>query len=775
MTPLHVVGAGAITPLGFDALRTLASLRSGLDAFGKTTVVGEAGDELSAARIRGYAEGAQGARRYEALAIGALKETVRDVPREAMTNVIFLLGLPRPERAGVPDGLAQRVRDAVCDRLQVPPAHVRVLPAGRVSAYLGVRAALSLCEQGMECVVGGVDSLVDRASLLGLSRERLLKEEWDGFIPGEGAAFVRLSARAASGPWGKAAAQIVGFGEAQEAGDGSAERPWVGVAVNSALRQAARDAGISDSDIGLRINDVNGARPQFEDDAYGVIRFFRAPRPEGYLEVLHPASYLGELGAAAGGVALLWAAATLELGLRGGQCVLTTASDERDRTAAILRAGAGPGRRTAVRAGRDAPVVHPARSAREDAVDDPYGIRIEGLDLGHEGLFAANLDGIGTDLLVIRHHHVEGTAPWADTRRYEDQLVAHADAIGWGGGPARRAAYARLESGEPDEAAAAALALLSFEGERAAVPALVEAARRDGAHAGWIQDACIYAPRPTADALLSAMAADPSLGAGALEAARVAGSVQRETVSAWVERLRGAAPAAVVRAFGWVAAPDAWASVAHLVSRSAGFDWEAMAAALVLGDRPESVLERLGVRRFDDAPLVWILGRIRSGRAVLAGSSADEIALTAEGAEALGWCGEPRARDWLLAALEHGEDPVPGAAARALRLIYGAAPEESAEVTDEDSPEGKRSIKRLSHDPRAWVACIDVGAHPPLRHGERMTPRTPAITLARPELGTRARTIAAWEHVLRTGAPLGFHPRQLIRLQRHDLAALPSQ
>jgi hypothetical protein len=53
-----------------------------------------------------------------------------------------------------------------------------------------------------------------------------------------------------------------------------------------------------------------------------------------------------------------------------------------------------------------------------------------------------------------------------------------------------------------------------------------------------------------------------------------------------------------------------------------------------------------------------------------------------------------------------------------------------------------------------------------------MNPRTAIETLSRSENGTRERTLAAWEHVLRTGTPPPFHPRQLVQKQRGELLKL---
>src|SRR6185312_11039218 len=54
---LCIEAVGAVTALGHDVERTVASLRSGLDAFKEIPFWGGTGEDLKAAPIVGYAEG----------------------------------------------------------------------------------------------------------------------------------------------------------------------------------------------------------------------------------------------------------------------------------------------------------------------------------------------------------------------------------------------------------------------------------------------------------------------------------------------------------------------------------------------------------------------------------------------------------------------------------------------------------------------------------------------------------------------------------------------
>ena len=778
MNSISIQGVGAVTALGLDAERTVASLRSGLDAFGKLPYWGESEKDLQVARIKGFAEGVFGVRRYEALAMRALVPALGDLPVDRRSHVVLFLGLPRVTRPGVPAKLAQHLVPTLARRLGLPLANVRPIAAGRASAFLGLQEAASLCPRGYDCLVGGVDCLVNPASLTGLSKAHLLKEEWDGFIPGEAAAFVRLSSQRADGPWGPTASLVAGIGSSTERADGTAEHPLVGAGVSQAFRAAASGAGITDADVDLCINDVNGARAAFEDESYGWVRFFRSQRADDFLEVLHTASYVGEVGAAVGGLSLVWGSATLDLGFRAAKHLLLSASDGDARTAVVLRAGSRRGGSEANRSlaefevGTGALVLHRPERAARATVEDDVGLKVAGIDLGNRGFLAENLSALGSLFAVIKSHHETGSDPWQDLASFEDRFIAHADALGWGGDDARAIADRQLASDEPDEAAAAALVIMSFPHEASVRAAIVDAARKSADHAAWIQEGCLHAPPSTAGPLLWSMLEDPTLAPGALDTARAAGMLRLEHLDAWLQRRDPAFGRAMIRAYGWLGARDRWPAVADLLTGQEGpWDTETLLAALATSPNGRDVFERVGVRTFAESPIAWTFHCLRSGHEVTphVGSIGLEPPLPV--IEALGWSGESGAQGLLLGALQHESEPVRVAAARSLRRIYGHSPEERVDVPDENNPAGKVRVRRLAENADTWRPLL-AQTHRPMRYGRAMNPRSAIETLSRPENGTRERTLAAWEHVLRTGARPSFHPRQLVRRQRSELLKL---
>ncbi|WP_164781898.1 hypothetical protein, partial [Mesorhizobium sp. M7A.F.Ca.MR.148.00.0.0] len=134
---------------------------------------------------------------------------------------------------------------------------------GGAAASIGLlERALELMEQeGVEQVLlGGVDSLVNDTDFARLGRAGRLKgtDNAQGLVPGEAAAFVRLT----QNPEGKARvhAAIHGVGLAQEQDSVLSERYSQGRALLGALRDAVNGSGPSEPDIDFVISNGNGER-----------------------------------------------------------------------------------------------------------------------------------------------------------------------------------------------------------------------------------------------------------------------------------------------------------------------------------------------------------------------------------------------------------------------------------------------------------------------------------------------------------------------------------
>jgi 3-oxoacyl-[acyl-carrier-protein] synthase-1 len=190
--------------------------------------------------------------------------------------------------------------------------------------------------QGVEQVLlGGVDSLINEADLtrLGQSRRLNSEETAQGLIPGEGAAFVRLTRV----PEGKAQIHVAihGVGLAQEKDSVLSERYSQGRALLEALRNAVNGAGPSEPDIDFVVSNSNGERYSGWEQMLARPRFYRTRRE--ILPTALPAMTVGDIGAASGALVLMLAADSFQKEYApGATAACEIASENGLRAAAVL-------------------------------------------------------------------------------------------------------------------------------------------------------------------------------------------------------------------------------------------------------------------------------------------------------------------------------------------------------------------------------------------------------------------------------------------------------
>jgi 3-oxoacyl-[acyl-carrier-protein] synthase I len=768
MTPLYVVGSGAVTALGLDAPRTVASLRGGHSGLVELRFEGVTGQDLKAAPVRGFAEGLMGLARLEALAHRALEECLRSLKEPFPGPPIVYLGLRESDSE-----LATRLTERLEARFSWKPGTIYTLTSGRTSVFAALKHAHKALESGARgCIVGGVDSLVGPSELRSLSERGLLAEEYDGFYPGEAAAFVALSRRPAVGAWGrKAAALVTGVGEAEETADGSSSAPLVGVGMSTAMRRALSDAQTTEAAIGLFINAINGTRSEFEDEAHARIRLLRTPRKE--LTTWHVASHLGETGAAYGALALIWASAALDLGLSSAPGVMLTASAGRRRSAVFIKPVGGE--LTDAEASPAVSLTEPAFhksscicSTRN--IENDEGMRLAEADDSHRTLCERDFDELAS-LWAIREGHLGSFSRWTDIEDFERRALSHLDALAWSGETARELAETLL-SGEPEEAAAATLLLLCTEGRQAPTAPLLEACAKSPEHLGAISSAAGLSPRRLAEPFLHQLAqVDLPSAEAAIRALSIGGWLTAEWLVQTARRLKEPVDEGVV-AMGSRIFPEGREGVSDWLTASKGkgvFALEASLAALVLEPAkhwlwtlPKDIL-------FEQLPEAVALAALQEGKTVVS-LLPSELTATAGAMTALGWSGETQGTAVLLSGLDSKEEDVAQAAARALSRIYGLRPMET--VTQEDVP-----LDRLSQVRTQWEELLK-GA-PPVgerqRHGKRWGKRSALDMLTARETPSSERAIALWEHTLLHRQPHPVHTQQWVATQLRALTSSPGR
>jgi 3-oxoacyl-[acyl-carrier-protein] synthase-1 len=186
--------------------------------------------------------------------------------------------------------------------------------------------------------VGGVDSLID-LELLGLldQEDRVQRESvTDGFVPGEGAAFLLLGARQTLQA-SSALASITAPGTGQEKGHYYSRDPYLGDGLADAIRVAVERAGVAS--IRTVLSSLNGESFGAKEWGTAAIRnndaFHRSLRLEA------PADCFGDLGAAIGPVLVTLAALGMAKGYLPAPSMVWCSSELTSRAATVVLPLAG--------------------------------------------------------------------------------------------------------------------------------------------------------------------------------------------------------------------------------------------------------------------------------------------------------------------------------------------------------------------------------------------------------------------------------------------------
>ena len=714
--------------------------------------------------------------------MAALEPVLSRIAQSERPLVRLALGLPRSDRPGVPPHLKNELERRLVHRLGLGQHQVQTVARGRPSALMALADRGWMGEPRSIPIVGGVDVLTNGNSLRRLSRAGAIKEEWDGFIPGEAAAFVRVERQPCMGYWHAPASAICGIGAATEHATGSKDDPLIGIGYRDAWRMAAQTAGIGETQVDLRVNDMNGQRALFEDEAMGFSRFFRSPR-ETALEVWHLGSYFGETGAAAGVLALLWASAALELGFTNAQCVMLNCAEGPYRLALVMRPSnrRHPGAAPSPPVSRVEPAFHGSDVVEVHQVPDP-GIHLQGFDDAHGDLVQNSFDALASLLLVREQHHRDPHAPWVDIDSYEARMLAHVDAIGWGRSRAIPKALDWLESEEPEEVAAAALVAAAGVVDLRVAQRLSAVVTGSDDELARITAKYLAAAKPiasTLNVLRSALTPDAPAAqvAIALEGLCSCGALTADVLLELAQMGRAELAPALFEFAARIGAAHLCRPLVELVNR----DPSACPPAGLLGYlalMPRGTpLPMYSWRTFvAEAPHAAALHCLLS-EASFSASIPTAIEPHPDWIRAMGWCGEVDSLPRLLALLEHDDEDIAQASAMALNMTLAADLYEEVELCDEDDEpeEDPLTVERLTRSPETWQRVIAAVAPTPgtrLRRGRPWTTHSALECLQDPRLSTIDRYWACWEHAIVNKRGFPTQPEHFVDAQRAQLRAV---
>jgi 3-oxoacyl-[acyl-carrier-protein] synthase-1 len=270
-----ILGAGARSAAGLTALQVTMSARALKMPISETHMIDKDGDRIALVRVGAIGDNVFGHARLAALGGPALTEAAlrwvltRRRRGQEDVRVPLYLALPPADRGGS-DAEAPRLLEELELRSGVPIDRERtqIFPRCRGGGMFALEHAVrDLRASAVDAaVVGGIDSYFDPDALERLDRElRLhgLKTE-NGFIPGEGAAFVLLVERHRTDDLPKQAGVLSVATEDEPRPFGSDE-PCIGEGITRAVQRAVRVLAPAERRIGWMLTDVANERHRVDE------------------------------------------------------------------------------------------------------------------------------------------------------------------------------------------------------------------------------------------------------------------------------------------------------------------------------------------------------------------------------------------------------------------------------------------------------------------------------------------------------------------------------
>ncbi|AGC44004.1 hypothetical protein MYSTI_02688 [Myxococcus stipitatus DSM 14675] len=366
-----ILAAGMMTPVGLSAETTAAAVRAGISRIRESDIqdkrfrslrAGFLAEELlppltSDPRLPRTGLTARH-RRMLRLATRALLQVIPDGEPAPL-----FLALPepmRPTEAPIGDTFLAHLEVQLGREFDLRQS--QVFQQGRAGGMVALASACQALRGGRisTALVGGVDTYLDLRRLTGLDQEErlLVDRATEGFLPGEGAAFLLLGAPGEARRQQRAPlAHILGVGTGTEEGHRYSDLPYRG----DGLSQAFRQLFASDASSTPRIRHVYGSfnGEHFWAKEWGVSYVRHGRRFAEPLRVDHPVEFMGDTGAALGPLMSGLAAMGLAKGYHQGPILVWSSSDREARGAVLLGSRQEPGpTRAAILARSPHPTEH---------------------------------------------------------------------------------------------------------------------------------------------------------------------------------------------------------------------------------------------------------------------------------------------------------------------------------------------------------------------------------------------------------------------------------
>ena len=347
---LYLAGTGMITPIGANTEMTAVAVRAGVSGYCTTSFYVSEDDHVRMALVP--AEALEHCLNKDALANDYAARQMRML--RLATMALVQLGPLLPANAKPPLFLAGPEQLIDSDRpihsgfltdvitqtgvaLNLPVS--RIISTGRAGGLAAIDLAFRFFASSDESfvIVGGVDTFYDGRLLQLLLKERrlLVGGNMDGFVPGEGAAFILLSRHeAALSQMGKRAVCLYEPGVGAEAGHRASKEPYRGDGLAATVAHALDNAAVGK--IKIWYSSMNGEHFWAKENGVAMVR--NSDRLEEGIKIEHPADCFGDLGAAFGPVAIGVIAANIEKNKIMPPCLVCCSSDLAPRSAVVVHA-----------------------------------------------------------------------------------------------------------------------------------------------------------------------------------------------------------------------------------------------------------------------------------------------------------------------------------------------------------------------------------------------------------------------------------------------------
>jgi 3-oxoacyl-[acyl-carrier-protein] synthase-1 len=346
--PVEVVvaGVGMITAVGLSAAETAASVRAATARFSETSLMDKRFEPFTLAEVPedglpglkdGLADAGLTAREARLLRLGTagLGECLKALPPQQPPPGLAL-SLPETSTTRALDGplFLQRFAQQTGGSFDVKRSDAS--HRGRAGGLTAIGQAADAIRSGQVpfMIAGGIDTYRDLYVLGTLDMEQRVKSavNLDGFIPGEGAAFLLLS-RGDAGGLPLAAVSRVAV--AVDNGHLYSEQPYRGDGLATAVQQLAQSETAA-GPIQEVYSSMNGENHWAKEWGVAFLRNRGAFLPDHGMH--HPADCFGDTGAACGPLMTGLAALGIKQGYRRSPALVYGSSDRGPRAALVVRA-----------------------------------------------------------------------------------------------------------------------------------------------------------------------------------------------------------------------------------------------------------------------------------------------------------------------------------------------------------------------------------------------------------------------------------------------------